>query len=1657
MPFAVRGQVHYVIGIARATRIGRGVGVRRSFWKSLIRAAAWPALLGVPCALAASGSACAQVYQLTVSGQITNGSEYSTLSVPSDNDFEGQNVNNAPFSATETFYFTSPPAGCTQCALGLNNGTSSVSLTIGGSTANFLPGSSTNYEGLYISDYNANSVLPNGVGSTIQFSNSSGLYASLVIESAVTNFIPPTLPVPPTQLGPITVGPTSQGPYTLTPELTLTAANPQVVIDGYITQFSFTQIPIWTNADASICINWSSCNSATTLTGSGNITTGGPLIIGNGGSGGTLGIDGNTLTTGALTIGGTSFGSANVTAGGLSVPAALNASALTVGAAAGGQLTITGTPITTTGSYSYVPASATIQGTITLGSQANAYGTINLYSSTLTSAGVVVGDAGQGSISNNSGNETVTGDLVLANQASASGSYIMGYDAQSGYTTQLTVSGNLVVGSAGSGYFEADYGQATIGGNLSVGGQYSSYYEFGTSAVTVAGSATVGGTGAWVQLGGSSTLTVTGNLTVGGMDSTYLQTGGTVTIGGNATFGGTGDAVYAQLAGNAAFNVVGNLTVGADPNDPTVFITSFNAGDNTTLAVGGNFTVGDTGLVAFGQGAGTTTVGGALTIGNNSGSQGLFVIGGTSTLNAGSLSVGSQAGSYGELDLNIYQGDAATMTVNGNTTIGGSGTGVFNEIGGTATINGNLVVGSATGGTGMLGLGRPASFGLTGYTDGGAPWQNGGPILSTGGGILNVTGNLTVGDAGTGTVTLGGTALLSVGGNLTIGAQQGSTGTFNYNTAAGDGASLIVSGGTVTVGASGSGTFTQDGGILNAKVTLGSNAGGSGTYNLGGGALTATTITVGDAGTGNFIENAGSASVTGNMTVGNQNGSTGTVTLGGTGNLAIAGGLTIGAATGSNGIFNYNLNSSDAATLTVGGSVVVGSSGTGTFTQSGGTFTADMDVGENSGALGTYNLHGNATGIVTGDLRLGVNAGATGNVNVSTNSGDNASLTIDGRLLVGNGGTGNFMQGGGTVSVGGAMSLGALAGSTGTYTISGSASLTANTGLTVGDAGTGIFNQQGGTVIDGGALTVGNANGGNGTYTLGGVASSLTVNGNMTLASQTGSRGTFNYDTANGDTAQLAINGGTLTVGGAGVASFNQSGGVLSLATLNVGSAKGGNGTYTLGGSGTLTIANNLILGNQAGSFGVFAYNVGALNVGGTLTVGNAGYGEFDQNGGALTATVVVGSQSQGIGVYNLLGGSLATVGGLTIGSAAGSAGLFVFGGNASLQLDGTITVGNMGEGSFMQTAGTVVAPIVLGQGGPITGAIQSPGGNGSYQLNGGAIYATSETVGKGGTGTFTQQGGTTNTVSGGLTIASSQGSTGTYQLQAGTLSAATETIGGSGSGTFDQQGGTNTVSGTLAIATKAGSSGTYSVEGGSVTAQTLAVGGTMSAQGGTGTLTVTNGAGVTVLDEIQLWNKGTVDTRAGEIVVGSGTGSVGDLVVAIGGTLKGGGDVFGNVVNAGGKVDLGDPDILSITGNYIQAGGSLVFDVYGNNPGDYDTLTATGNVNITGGTIEVDFLGSTLPPANDVFDFISAASVALSSVDFLVIGLGAGADYTESFTNGIFAFDLVNPGQSTSTTPLPPTSILFATGLLGLGLVRRCKHAARHRHEQTCLRSFAA
>jgi uncharacterized protein with beta-barrel porin domain len=222
--------------------------------------------------------------------------------------------------------------------------------------------------------------------------------------------------------------------------------------------------------------------------------------------------------------------------------------------------------------------------------------------------------------------------------------------------------------------------------------------------------------------------------------------------------------------------------------------------------------------------------------------------------------------------------------------------------------------------------------------------------------------------------------------------------------------------------------------------------------------------------------------------------------------------LTLGVGAGASGAYNLSIG-----TLSVASGEFIGNSGTGTFTQSGGTNTGSslLYLGSSAGASGTYNMSG---GSLSGGLEFigflgsgsfsqsgGTNSLAF-NVNIGNSMGGRGTYNLSGGSLsaagetAGFGGTGTFNQSGGTNSITAGLVLGNDAGAIGTYNLSGG-SLSVGSDEHIGVSGSGAFTQTGGTDTVTGTLFVGNA-AGKGTFAL--------LGGSATAGTYTqGANGTF--------------------------------------------------------------------------------------------------------------------------------------------------------------------------------------------------------------------------------------------------------------------------------------------------------------------------------------------------------------------------------------------------------------------------------------------------------------------------------------------------------------------------------------------------------------------
>jgi hypothetical protein len=294
-----------------------------------------------------------------------------------------------------------------------------------------------------------------------------------------------------------------------------------------------------------------------------------------------------------------------------------------------------------------------------------------------------------------------------------------------------------------------------------------------------------------------------------------------------------------------------------------------------------------------------------------------------------------------------------------------------------------------------------------------------------------------------------------------------------------------------------------------------------------------------------------------------------------------------------------------------------------------------------------------------GDSTLSMAGSGTALTAQYVNVGYSASSTLAG--------SGILVQSVGAATLSG-LDLGGNAGDRRAYSLSASGTLSISLGETrgenIGVNGTGIFTQSGGK-NDPGFLTLGFESGSAGTYSLSGtgqVTSSTEYIGDSGAGAFTqsgGSNSTSNFYLAYyGGSGNYILSAGSLTVstseeiGSDGAATFTQTGGKNTAEDLYVGTLNSTNSSYSLGGSGILTItgAGERIWGQFYQSGGT--NNAGFLVLGSPITTPSYTYA---LSGGTVTAdaTSIYGSQFNQTGGTASLG-TLEGTGTLSVGNAIG-------------------------------------------------------------------------------------------------------------------------------------------------------------------------------------------------------------------------------------------------------------------------------------------------------------------------------------------------------------------------------------------------------------------
>ena len=376
-----------------------------------------------------------------------------------------------------------------------------------------------------------------------------------------------------------------------------------------------------------------------------------------------------------------------------------------------------------------------------------------------------------------------------------------------------------------------------------------------------------------------------------------------------------------------------------------------------------------------------------------------------------------------------------------------------------------------------------------------------------------------------------------------------------------------------------------------------------------------------------------------------------------------------------------------------------------------------MFVGQNS-TLSTYNLADTsvAGGGITGYGQGSGTVNATGNLQVAAWGGNRVgtmninttgALNVTGALRIGNDG--------GSVGV---MNL-----ESGTVTVS-NINTYAGAENNIGhDGGVATLNISGGSLSVSEVLRFGNGSGGNGTLNMTGGAINKAGNGQFLVGHNNGT--------------------GTVVQSGGTIIANNE----LYIGNENAGAS----GTYTLSGTGALTVSNEVVVGRESGT--------GVLNVdGGTITTGGNGNmyigrrngtGTLNQTDGVISVIYEFGVGTRddnkiGTGTYNLSGGTLSAGRNIFIGKELGSSGTMDMTGGTMSTSDKLQIGHNQATGVLTQSGGTVNVQNEVYIGNESTNTSV-----GTYTISGSAGLNVGNQVIVGrdnGTGTLNLNGGTVTT-----------------------------------------------------------------------------------------------------------------------------------------------------------------------------------------------------------------------------------------------------------------------------------------------------------------------
>jgi T5SS/PEP-CTERM-associated repeat protein len=729
---------------------------------------------------------------------------------------------------------------------------------------------------------------------------------------------------------------------------------------------------------------------------------------------------------------------------------------------------------------------------LVLGTESGSNGTVavdGLNSSVNVGGVLVVGDSG-----GSSGGVSLTNDgLLVVNftasifptadfaEAANSTATLTISDATDGsdYSTLEVAHGALYFGDGGNAT-----GEVSDGGLLLITGE-----DYANTGLSIAN-----------QFGSTSTLTASGYNTTTGYSGEIAVQAGAIVVGqgGNGTLavvdGGNVNVTSEDSAGNSLYvgnqtDALGNVTVSGGFNYNGTFNRSelqiYNGGAQIGNGAPGSLTILGGGLFlsrgadAHGNGmiignqpgvAGNVTVSGVDATSNTQaqfwllGGGGALVVGyqgnGTLTVDSGGLASldgndsAGVSGNFGALpgsnaNITVSGYDPDTLIVTGIGTYGGA---LVIGNGGNATYTQSAVATAMLEGADAAGYGvyignRTGATGTATITGG---YEGGSFYLAT---VFNVSGAAIVGNAGTGALTVSSGAFAGIYGedaaNIALSIGNQTSGIGNVTVTGADVAysyqsQLDLTTGAGIVGNAGNGTLgVYNGGLVLAQGMDGSSVG----LYVGNQAGSNGTVIV--SGVNSGTDNVSELDVTGGaLVVGNSGTGTFTVADGGLADVTIF--VELAQNSGGNGTLNVESN----GTLEVGGANgIVAGTGTSTFNLAGGIvqvtgsdLSTSVPVALATNTTSSINTNGfNATfsGVISGAGALVVSGAGTTTfsmLNTYTGATNIESGTI---ALVGAGSLGS-----------GALTLGVSAGTMGTLDISGAAG---NVTLAQAVSGNGTF------------------------------------------------------------------------------------------------------------------------------------------------------------------------------------------------------------------------------------------------------------------------------------------------------------------------------------------------------------------------------------------------------------------------------------------------------------------------------------------------------------------------------------------------------------------------------------------------------------------------